>query len=209
LRRFLGDVPGTGEIGLRRLQFVQRRLGRVTRRADLGLGALPVGDVAVVDDDPAARHRVRPHLDDAAVGARALGRILYAGRFDQTAHFGFDIDLAVFAVRRKVANVVGKARPRSQQSVGQIKKLLEIAVPCCEPQLGVEHCNAVAHVVEGHAQLGLSPADFFQQPGIVHRYDRLRREVFQERDLFFRVRPHLAPAAGDHAKQRAVFAQRQ
>ena len=184
-------------------------LGRVARRADLGLGALALGDVTVVDDDPAARHRVRPHLDDAAVGTRALGRILSAGRFDQPAHFGFDIDLAVLAMRRKVANVVAKARPLGQQSVGQIEKLLEIAVPRREPQLGVEHCDAVAHVVEGHAQLSLALADFAEQPGIVHRNDRLRREVFQERDLFFREWPHLASSQADHAEQRAVFAQRQ
>ena len=30
----------------------------------------------------------------------------------------FDIDLAVLTMRRKVANVVAKARPRGQQSVG-------------------------------------------------------------------------------------------
>jgi hypothetical protein len=110
-------------------------------------------------------------------------------------------------MRCEVANVVGQARPPGQKSVGQIENLLEIAVPRREPQLGVEHGNAVAHIVEGHPQLGLTPADFFQQPGIVHRNDRLGREVFQERDLFFRERPHLVTAAGDHAEQRAVFAQ--
>ena len=34
-------------------------------------------------------------------------------------------------------------------------------------------------------------------------------EVLQERDLFFRERPHLASIARDIAEQRAVFAQRQ
>jgi len=43
---------------------------------------------------------------------------LSAGRFDQTAHFGFDINLAVFAMRREVANVVGQARPLGQERVG-------------------------------------------------------------------------------------------
>jgi hypothetical protein len=79
----------------------------------------------------------------------------------------------------------------------------------CAPLLGIEHCHTVAHVVEGHAQLGLTPADFFQQPGIVHRNDRLGRKVFQERDLFFREWPHLAAGAGDNAEQRSLFAQRQ
>ena len=112
-------------------------------------------------------------------------------------------------MRCEVANVVAKARPLGQQSVRQIEKLLEIAVPRREPLLGVKHRDPVAHIVKGDAQLGLPPADFFQQPGIVHRYDRLGRKVFQERDLFVRVRPHLAAAAGDQAEQRPVFTQRQ
>jgi hypothetical protein len=37
----------------------------------------------------------------------------------------------------------------------------------------------------------------------------LDREVLQERDLFFREWPHLVTAAGDHAEQHPVFAQRQ
>ena len=44
-----------------------------------------------------------------------------------------------------------KARPRRQQSVGQIENLLEIAVPRRESLLGVEHCDAVDHVVDGDA----------------------------------------------------------
>jgi hypothetical protein len=52
-------------------------------------------------------------------------------------------------MRREVANVVAKTRPLGQQSVGQIEKLLEIAVPRREPLLGVEHRDPVAHVVEG------------------------------------------------------------
>jgi hypothetical protein len=124
-------------------------------------------------------------------------------------HFGVDIDFAVLAMHRKVANIVGKARPPGKESVGQIEKLLEIAVPRREPLLGVEHRHPVAHVVKGHPQLGLPLADLPQQPGIVHRNDRLGCEVLQERDLFVRERPDFASIAGDEAEQRAVFAQRQ
>jgi hypothetical protein len=92
---------------------------------------------------------------------------------DQPAHFGFDIDLAVFAMRCEVANVVAKARPRGQQSVGQIEHLLEIAVPRREPLLGVKHRHTVAHVVKGDAQLGLPLADLAEQPRILDRDDRL------------------------------------
>jgi hypothetical protein len=131
---------------------------------------------------------------------------LSAGRFDQPAHFGFDIDLTVLAMGCEVGKVLGQARPLGQESFRQIENLLEIAVPRREPQFGVEHCHTVAHIVEGHPQLGLAPADFFQQPGIVHRNDRLGREVFQERDFLGAERPHLASIAGYVAKQRAVFA---
>ena len=51
-------------------------------------------------------------------------------------------------------------------------------VPRGEPQVVVEHRDAVGHVVEGDAQLGLALADFVQQPRILHRDHRLRREVF-------------------------------
>jgi hypothetical protein len=66
-----------------------------------------IGDVAVDEDDPTPWHRVNPHLDDTDVGPRALGRILSADRFDEPAHFGFDIDLALLAVRCEVADVIG------------------------------------------------------------------------------------------------------
>ena len=47
------------------------------------------------------------------------------------------------------------------------------------------------------------------EPSVFHCDDRLRREVFEERDLFFSERAHLASIAGDHAEQRAVLSQRQ
>jgi hypothetical protein len=49
-----------------------------------------------------------------------------------------------------------------KQRVGQVEDLLEIAVPGGEPQVRIEHGDAVAHVVEGDAQLGLALADFAQ-----------------------------------------------
>ena len=100
------------------------------------------------------------------------------------------------------------SRPGRDEFVRQIEDLLEIAVPGGEPMLGVEHRNAVAHVVEGDAQFGLVLADLVEEAGVVHRDHRLRRKVFEQRDLFFRKCPHLAARAGDHAEQRVVAAQR-
>jgi hypothetical protein len=50
---------------------------------------------------------------------------------------------------------------------------------------------------------------FAEQPRVLDRDDRLGREVFQERDLFFGEWAHFASIAGYVAKQHAVFAQRQ
>ena len=48
----------------------------------------------------------------------------------------------------------------------------------------LKHRHAVAHVVEGDAQLGLPLAELFEQPRIVHRDHRLRGEALEEHNLF-------------------------
>ncbi len=47
-----------------------------------------------------------------------------------------------------------------------------------------------------------------QQPRVLHRDHRLRREVLQQRDLFVRERPHLLAVGSDVAEQGLVLAQR-
>ena len=82
-------------------------------------------------------------------------------------------------MRREVADKIADARPLSQQRIGKFENLLEIQVPRGEPQLAVEHRNAIAHIVKGDAQLSLALPDLVQQPGIVHRDHRLRRKALQ------------------------------
>ena len=77
-----------------------------------------------------------------------------------------------------------------------------------EPLIGVEHCDPVAHIVEGHAQLGLTPADFFEQPRIVHRNDRLSGKTLQQRDLSVGEWPHFLPVDDKISEKRIVLAQR-
>ena len=191
---------GVQQARLRRLQFLQRALGGVARRADLGLGALALGDVAVDQHNPAARHRVAAHLDDPAIRARPLGRPLRPDPFRQPAHLRFDIDRAVFAMRGEVADKIGDARPLGEERIGEFEDPLEIQVPRGEPQLAVEHRHPVAHIVEGDAQLGLALADLVEQPGIVHRDHRLRGEAFEQRDLLVGERPHLLAVRGDDSR---------
>jgi hypothetical protein len=151
---------GVQQARLRRLQFLQRFFGGVARRADLGLGALALGDVAVDRDEPAARYRIAAYLDNAPVGPRALEAQLLVGRFEPSAQFRRDALGAEFAALGKKADVVGIARPLDQQRVGQVEDPLEIEVPRREVLLAVEHRHTVAHVVEGDPQLGLALADF-------------------------------------------------
>ena len=177
------------------MQFAERLLGSVARGSDLGLRLLPFGHVAIDESDPAARHRVHPYLDDATVWPRALGRILVARRLDEPVHFRLDIDRAVFAMRGEIADIVCKARPPGEKFIWQTEDLLEVSVQRGKPQRTVEHRHPVAHVVEGDAQLGLPLADFVQQPRIVHRNDRLRRETLQQCNVFVREGADLAASA--------------
>jgi hypothetical protein len=60
---------------------------------------------------------------------------------------------------------------------------LKIAVPCREPRLGVEHRDAVTHIVEGDAQLGLALAQLVEEPCVLDRDHRLIGEGGGQLDL--------------------------
>ena len=170
---------------LRDLQLAQCRLGGVSRRADGFLGALALGDVGIDQHKAAARHRVAAHLDDPAVGPRALEAHLPSGVFDGAAQLRFEIGRVLAAVS-EIAEILGIARPLRQEGVRQIEHLLEIAVPRGEAHLGVEHDDAVAHIVEGDAQLGLALAQLVEQSRILDRDHRLIGEGRGQFDLLFR-----------------------
>ena len=65
----------------------------------------------------------------------------------------------------------------------------------------LQHLGGRGLLLQGLARLG-------QEPRILHRDDRLRREVLQQCDLLVSKRPHLLAERGDDAEQRAVFPQR-
>src|SRR6516162_167669 len=60
-----------------------------------------------------------------------------------------------------------------EEIVWQVKQFLKILVPRREIQVLVEHHDAVAHVIESNAQLGLPLADLTEQPRILDRDYRL------------------------------------
>jgi len=56
-------------------------------------------------------------------------------------------------------------------------------------------------LLQGFARLG-------DEPGIVHRDDRLRRKVLQQRDLIIGERADLLTVYGENAEHRVIFPQR-
>ena len=64
-------------------------------------------------------------------------------------------------------------------------------------------CNTAAVAVCGSQSL----ARLGQQPRVLHRNDRLRREVLQQRDLLIGERPNLGPVDYERANERRVLPQ--
>src|SRR5207245_10379128 len=128
------------------------------RGADLLLGALAFGDVAVDRHETAARYRIAAYLDNAPIGPRALEAQLLVSRFEPPAEFRRDALGTEFATFGEEADVVGISRTLGQERVGQIEDSLEIEVPCREALFTVEHRHTVAHIVECDAHLSLALA---------------------------------------------------
>src|SRR6516162_10201563 len=106
--------------------------------------------------------------------------------------------------RAKVLTVIGRqsAMRRPAQRV-------------CLLEDGVEYrCEIARRAVDdlqdfgGGGLLLQGLARFSQEPCVLHRNNRLVREVLQQRDLFVGKRPNLLAERSDDAKQRVVFAQR-
>ena len=169
------------QVGLGDLQLTQCRFRFVASDTQSLLGALPFGDVGVDDDEAAVPDRVMTHVDDAAVGARALESIRLADRHGQPSDLFVGVGIrAVFASGRQTANVIGERQPHAHRLVGQVENFLKIAVPGGKSVVAIEHGDTVAHVLEGDIEFVLTLADFVQQPRVVHRDHRLGSEAFQQ-----------------------------
>src|SRR5262249_12011363 len=103
------------EAGLCRLQFLQGPLGGVARRADLGLGALALGDVAVNHHKATARHRVAPYFDNTPVGSDVLKARFLAEPFKTAVQLRLDVGAAILAAPGKEADIFGIRKTLRQQ----------------------------------------------------------------------------------------------
>ena len=141
------------------------------------------------------------------VGPRALEAHLPPGIFDGATQLRFEIGRVLAAVG-KIAEIVGKARPPREEGVGQFEHLLEIAVPRGKPRFGVKHDDAIAHIVEGDAQLGLAVAQLVEQPRVLDRDHRLIGEAGGQLDLLVGEGPDHLPINRDCADQCLLAQQR-
>src|SRR5262249_11932510 len=144
----------------------------------------------------------------AAVGPGALVAHLKPGVFDRAAQLSFEIGRNVLAAVRKIAEILGKAVPLREKGVGQLEHLLEIAIQRDEARVGAEHRHAIAHVVEGDAQLRLALAKLLKQPGVLDRDHRLVRKGGSELDLPVRERLDARAGNEEYADQRVLPKQR-
>ena len=78
-------------------RFTLRSVGSVPRRANGFFGLLPLGNVGVDQYEATARHRIATHLNNAAVGPRALVAHLQPGVVDRAAELRFEIGRDVLA----------------------------------------------------------------------------------------------------------------
>ena len=151
-----GHLLGLDQVRLRRLQLSERVLGSVARDTDLFLRALPLGDVAVDRDEAAARHRVDADFENAPIGAHPLDALTLADHLFITRPFGLEIDGAELAALNEKSDPVAIGAGLREQRIWDIEDFLKVAVPGDELLLAVEHRDAVAHVVERHAQFRLA-----------------------------------------------------
>ena len=82
--------------------------------------------------------------------------------------FRIQIDIPELAVLDQIGDIVAVGAWLGEKGVRQFEHLLEIAVPRSKLRCGVEHDDAVAHVVEGYAQFSLTlrqlVGSFFDEP---------------------------------------------
>ena len=75
-------------------------------------------------------------------------------------------------------------------------------------RVGAEHRNAIAHIVEGDAQLGLAIAQLLEQSRILNRDHRLIGKTGRELDLFVGERLDARACNDEYADERVLTQQR-
>ena len=132
--------------------FGHAMLQRFVDALEARLGLAEGGDIGEGGDEAAARHRVATDLDDAAIGKHALGQMAGA-----CAHVG-QAPLQCLAFLRRLADAgdfaqrpgggFGDRHPDPQHAGWVIEQLLVATIPGHQPQVGIDHADALGHVLE-------------------------------------------------------------
>ena len=185
---------------MRRLQIAQRCLSGVSGCANGFLGTLSLGYVGVDQHEAAIWHWIAARFDDTAIGPCTLDAQLPPRIFVGAAQFSLQIG-CVLAALSKIAEIFGIGWPPRKERVGQLKHVLEIAIPRGKSLRRVEHDHPVAHIVEGNTQLGLAVTQLLKQPRIFDRDHRLVGEGAGELDLLVSKRFDAGTVNGEYAEQ--------
>ena len=87
---------------------------------------------------------------------------MIANPFAQPFDLRLGLSFSELAALREMADVVVETVRFGQKFVRQIEQFLKIVVPRSQSQLFVKHGDSVDHVVEGHAQFGLTLTDLIE-----------------------------------------------
>jgi hypothetical protein len=120
-----GELFGLDQTILRHLQLAQRRLRRVSRRADGFFGLLPLDNVSIDQYETAVGYRIPAHLDDATVRASAFEPQLPSCVIEAAGQFRLKIG-RILATPGKIAEIFRVARPLCKEVIGQIKNFLKL-----------------------------------------------------------------------------------
>ncbi len=125
--------------------------------------------------------------------------------FETTGYFRLDVHCPKLTTLGENTEIVGIDRAFGEERVGQIEHFLEISIPRGQSQVLVEHDHAIAHIVEGDPQFGLTLADLIKESCVLHCDHCLRREALQQRDFLVSERSYLQPGRNDHSQERVVL----
>ena len=225
-----GDLL-VGLVGIAQLAVAGLQLGGALGDAAFQLGVLLAdhalvaalgGDVGEQRDEAVVRQRLAAHRDDLAVRALAFGavRLEGAGHAHPLGHQRLHVPRPVLAALGVVAHEALERRAHEGQVVRELQQLQQRLVPRHQPQVGVEHRDALVEQVEaGLQQLvallfaqGIGGGVGGVHPGHSRRGSKARRQDANIRyirsEVLQKSRPIIALQRLDHQPTRVRWRRR-
>ncbi len=133
---------------------LDQMLAEVALALDAGLVALALGDVGIGRHHAAAGQGRADDLDHRAVGPGPFQamRQEFLRQFDPLAHLRLDVARTILAALGVIADDVLKGRIRPDEVIGEAEQFGETAVGGEYVQVGIDHADALVHVLQDGAQ---------------------------------------------------------